>query len=652
MNALIPTAQLDDTATLFLQNGRWIFVPVGRPEKKRDGDNEVPGRFFSKDECVVDDYASVIDTGAWKSKTSDEMVRHASSGGIRALINYYPDVRSWRSINIRESPSVAAYSRILEHVASSEPNTHSVAVYYRIICNWGYSDPVLHADEDDDSDRAPSTADNTSKVQDFLQLVGNKPIFLAQDNSWKSYSEMVCISWEGCPPDFLGRCVSIRFQNVFDSAGPYPNSASIVIRDLKANLIRGYTALGIKRYTEISETVPEAGEGEESDVSKHREVANLCSIFQVMSRIIFDEAVDEHRNILKANFQKLKVRVSPTVKLATIFRDSQGKEVYKRVREGGALECYMIHDSKVPASTPLLLVSQTAIRAAALCDELSKLVPGNYGMVFATRCAAIAETEVKLGSSDSVLDKWIASQIKAHNLSPEQPWVVAGASSAEAAIVRLGIDFEVPAKPTKPAGQIYHPDTETRSRVGDGQGGFHKNYGSQYLVDFVDLKSKSNPGFWQVHVLTSPEVSALESAWQAKLDSKANVDVTKDTGYRGEFMFNEYLVNVKGKAGAFLNCTIADFEWLNEPSEQGKPYDFELTTAEREVMYVEVKSTSSTVMPLIEITSNEIAFAREKGPHYVLCRVSGLETTPSLTAVKDPVRCLQIYVGMSHRSQP
>ena len=94
----------------------------------------------------------------------------------------------------------------------------------------------------------------------------------------------------------------------------------------------------------------------------------------------------------------------------------------------------------------------------------------------------------------------------------------------------------------------------------------------------------------------------------------------------------------------------AKVTWVNEEEEQGLPYDILVAEeprlgqdANKEPLYVEVKSSTSLSKPLFEISLRELEFARRQGAAYSLYRVLGAcGPAPQVIKLHDPSRGLTL----------
>ena len=101
-------------------------------------------------------------------------------------------------------------------------------------------------------------------------------------------------------------------------------------------------------------------------------------------------------------------------------------------------------------------------------------------------------------------------------------------------------------------------------------------------------------------------------------------------GKKGEELINDYLSNLKSKH------IIKDFEWENKSKESGFPYDFKITDASSQDVYMDVKTTSYFFEQDMIFSSGEISFIN-KIANYHVYRVFNLynENGPSLRVCED-----------------
>ena len=92
-------------------------------------------------------------------------------------------------------------------------------------------------------------------------------------------------------------------------------------------------------------------------------------------------------------------------------------------------------------------------------------------------------------------------------------------------------------------------------------------------------------------------------------------------GHAGEFLTFQYLYRTFSSE---IETGEVEVKWVNEFVESGHPYDVIVTRNKEPILYVEVKSTttSSHVIKPVEISWKEIQFALEKGETYHVYRVS------------------------------
>jgi hypothetical protein len=92
-------------------------------------------------------------------------------------------------------------------------------------------------------------------------------------------------------------------------------------------------------------------------------------------------------------------------------------------------------------------------------------------------------------------------------------------------------------------------------------------------------------------------------------------------------------------------CGAWQVEWVNQGGESGGPFDLLLRQVQggRQVVHVEVKSSSSLDKDWFELPPAELEMAREAGEGYHLYRVTGAgSSAPRLLRVVDPVLMWQL----------
>ncbi len=84
-------------------------------------------------------------------------------------------------------------------------------------------------------------------------------------------------------------------------------------------------------------------------------------------------------------------------------------------------------------------------------------------------------------------------------------------------------------------------------------------------------------------------------------------------------------------------------KWLNETSEQGKPYDIEIHHENHRVDYIEVKSTRTSTKPMFEFTLNEFDAASKFGSQYFIYRVfnAGKPSRAHMLRIRNPVTMIR-----------
>lgn len=84
-------------------------------------------------------------------------------------------------------------------------------------------------------------------------------------------------------------------------------------------------------------------------------------------------------------------------------------------------------------------------------------------------------------------------------------------------------------------------------------------------------------------------------------------------------------------------------KWLNETTEQGKPYDIEIHHENHRVDYIEVKSTRTSTKPMFEFTLNEFDAASKFGSQYFIYRVfnAGKPSRAHMLRIRNPVTMIR-----------
>lgn len=100
----------------------------------------------------------------------------------------------------------------------------------------------------------------------------------------------------------------------------------------------------------------------------------------------------------------------------------------------------------------------------------------------------------------------------------------------------------------------------------------------------------------------------------------------QELGRKGEEMVNEFLNKEK------FNHKITSFEWVNQSSEKGRPYDFLIKYNTGHEQWMDVKTTVHEFDQMVIVSKNEIDFITEKkDTEYAIYRVySTKETTAKL----------------------
>ena len=78
--------------------------------------------------------------------------------------------------------------------------------------------------------------------------------------------------------------------------------------------------------------------------------------------------------------------------------------------------------------------------------------------------------------------------------------------------------------------------------------------------------------------------------------------------------------------------------WLNESAESGLPYDITSTDSCGEVTFIEVKASTGHDKPFINVSLNEMEFARRNAAAYHIYRVCGAGSKDvTISCLADPV---------------
>lgn len=135
-----------------------------------------------------------------------------------------------------------------------------------------------------------------------------------------------------------------------------------------------------------------------------------------------------------------------------------------------------------------------------------------------------------------------------------------------------------------------------------------------YLEDIVN---RSNQSLIDELEVVSQVGQRLKKYRQFDIN-RAN-EIFKTTGLKGETLVAEYLEKLK------FQHQITNYSWFNKSMESGLPYDFTIQQLNQNVVYVDVKSTSSSFEQPMIFSSQEIEFITQASC-YSIFRVYNLSS--------------------------
>lgn len=107
------------------------------------------------------------------------------------------------------------------------------------------------------------------------------------------------------------------------------------------------------------------------------------------------------------------------------------------------------------------------------------------------------------------------------------------------------------------------------------------------------------------------------------------------TGQRGEALVAEYLAKLKQQN------EIRSFKWMNQSTETGMPYDFEIQQNTGALIYSDVKTTSYTFNQKMIFSGSELKFIQQNSS-YEIFRVYDLNTAMPHLKVCNNINSLSI----------
>ena len=115
----------------------------------------------------------------------------------------------------------------------------------------------------------------------------------------------------------------------------------------------------------------------------------------------------------------------------------------------------------------------------------------------------------------------------------------------------------------------------------------------------------------------------------------------QELGRKGEEMVNEFLQKEKHEH------RVSSFEWVNQSSEKGRPYDFFIKYSSGQEQWMDVKTTDHEFDQMVIVSKNEINFITEKkDPEYAIFRVYSKQDTSA--KLKICSHCLR-YISKLQR---
>jgi len=124
-------------------------------------------------------------------------------------------------------------------------------------------------------------------------------------------------------------------------------------------------------------------------------------------------------------------------------------------------------------------------------------------------------------------------------------------------------------------------------------------------------------------------------------DIKKAKSYIQELGRKGEEMVNEFLQREKHEH------RVSAFEWVNQSSEKGRPYDFYIKYSSGQEQWMDVKTTDHEFDQMVIVSKNEINFITEKkDPEYAIFRVYSKQDTSA--KLKICSHCLR-YISKLQR---
>lgn len=145
--------------------------------------------------------------------------------------------------------------------------------------------------------------------------------------------------------------------------------------------------------------------------------------------------------------------------------------------------------------------------------------------------------------------------------------------------------------------------------------------------------SSSNPLFKKVIEYVIKDVNLATEDFWSELESQLEIDPSNTTkhyrrydiekakasmsaiGKAGEQLINEYLSSLLNES------KIAKYNWENERSESGLPYDFSYETLDGKKVYLDVKTTGHKFNQKMIFSSQEVEFVANNRDEYLIYRV-------------------------------